>query len=208
MWWTPEGERVLQGAEASLFKEALGVLTDYVRDDSDGTLWQFGIEPFDKLRQGQKLTLMAQAGAALLHSSTPAPKLTAGLEATVAAVYELVRELVEMEIGEPELEDGPPGWRELVLEACEERQIDDLPVVASDDPDEWDVLVACLAGCILWDDDWRLSAAPVDAEADVSRATRKSLGTADDYYAASNPDAGDEEAAAALDTLAELTRVD
>ncbi len=46
MWWTPDGERILQGAEAQLFQEALGVLVDMVRDDDEG-LWQFTsvIEP-------------------------------------------------------------------------------------------------------------------------------------------------------------------
>jgi hypothetical protein len=36
MWWTPDGERILQGAEASLFREALGMTVDMVRDDLDG----------------------------------------------------------------------------------------------------------------------------------------------------------------------------
>jgi hypothetical protein len=29
MWWTPDGERILQGAEATLFREALGIDEDY-----------------------------------------------------------------------------------------------------------------------------------------------------------------------------------
>ena len=40
MWWTPEGERTLKGAEARLFREALGTLVDMVRDDDEGP-WQF-----------------------------------------------------------------------------------------------------------------------------------------------------------------------
>ncbi len=39
MWWTPDGERVLQGAEAQLFREALGVLVDMVRDDDVGVYY-------------------------------------------------------------------------------------------------------------------------------------------------------------------------
>ena len=36
MWWTPDGERILQGAEAGLFREALGMIVDMVRDDDEG----------------------------------------------------------------------------------------------------------------------------------------------------------------------------
>jgi len=32
MWWTPDGERILQGAEARLFRKALGMLVDMVRE--------------------------------------------------------------------------------------------------------------------------------------------------------------------------------
>lgn len=35
MWWTPDGERILQGAEAVLFKEALSTIVDLVRDDDE-----------------------------------------------------------------------------------------------------------------------------------------------------------------------------
>ena len=38
-WWTPDGERILQGAEGQLFREALGMIVDMVRDDAEG-LWQ------------------------------------------------------------------------------------------------------------------------------------------------------------------------
>ena len=44
MWWTPDGERILQGAEAQLFREALAVLVDMVRDDDEG-MWQFPPRP-------------------------------------------------------------------------------------------------------------------------------------------------------------------
>ena len=84
MWWTPDGERILQGAEARLFREALGTLVDMVRDDDEG-LWQFDAPPFDSLRPNQKLAVLAQVGTALLQENEPMPRLTAVLEAGVGA---------------------------------------------------------------------------------------------------------------------------
>ncbi len=89
MWWTPDGQRVLQGAEAKLFREALGMIVDMVRDDAEG-LWQFGAPPFDKLQPNQKLAVLAQVGTALLCKDQPMPRLTAALEASVGAVYKTV----------------------------------------------------------------------------------------------------------------------
>ena len=68
MWWTSEGERVLQGAEAALFRASLGTLVDLVQDDDEG-LWQFNAPPFDNLQPNQKLAVLAQVGMALLLGS-------------------------------------------------------------------------------------------------------------------------------------------
>ena len=85
MWWTSDGERILKGAEATLFQEALGVLVDYVQQDEEGTIWQFGVPPFDTLQYGQKLAVLAQVGTGLLRENEPSPKLTAVLEGAVSA---------------------------------------------------------------------------------------------------------------------------
>jgi hypothetical protein len=97
MWWTPEGQRVLKGAEAALFKEALGVLVDLVRDDDEG-MWHFAAPPFDALQPNPKLALLAQVGTAMLRENEPMPRLTAVSEAAVGAVYETIRVMVETEI--------------------------------------------------------------------------------------------------------------
>ena len=65
MWPTPAGERILQGAEAVLFKEGLGTLVDFIHDDTED-LWPSGVEPFDHLQRNQKLAVLAQIGSALL----------------------------------------------------------------------------------------------------------------------------------------------
>jgi hypothetical protein len=154
MWWTPDGERILQGAEAQLFREALGVLVDMVGDDAIGD-WQFNAPPFDALHRNQKLALLAQVGIALLHEDQPMPKLTAVLEAAVGAIYESIRIMVEIEVDQPAEDQEQSSWRELVLTACQQRGIDDLLDPESEDLDEWEVLVECLADTVLWDQDWK-----------------------------------------------------
>ena len=126
MWWTPDGQRVLQGAEAVLFREALGTVVDMVRDDNE-SVWQFGALPFDNLQPNQKLAVLAQVGMALLRENEPMPKLTAILEAAVGAIYDAIRVMVEMEIDQPPEWRVSPTWRELGLAACRERGIDELP---------------------------------------------------------------------------------
>ena len=116
MWWTQDGARVLQGAEAKLFREALGTIVDMVRDDDEG-IWQFDAPPFDILRPNQKLAVLAQVGTALLHENVPMPRLTAVLEAGVGAIYEVIGVMAEMEIDQPAEELESPTWRELVLAA-------------------------------------------------------------------------------------------
>jgi hypothetical protein len=32
MWWTPDGQRILQGAESRLFRDAVGMIVNMVRD--------------------------------------------------------------------------------------------------------------------------------------------------------------------------------
>jgi len=136
MWPTPGGERILQGAEANLFREALAMTVDMVRDDPKG-LWQFSAAPFDKLQPNQKLAVLADVGSALLQENQPVPKLTAVREAAVGAVYEAIMLMVEMEVDQPAEECVSPTWRELVLAACQEQGIDELLNSASEEIDEW-----------------------------------------------------------------------
>jgi hypothetical protein len=204
MWWTPEGARILQGAEARLITDALGTLVDMVRDDHE-SLWQFGAPPFDNLQPNQKLALLAEVGRALLHEDQPMPKLAAVLEAAMGAVYETVRVMVDIEIDEPVENRESPSWRERVLAACRERGIEELLDAESEDLDEWDVLVSCLADGVLWDEDWKDNESLLDADPKASQAVKKLLGIDEDYYIAVPPDPIDEEMEGVWATLRNLT---
>jgi hypothetical protein len=205
MWWTPDGERILQGAEARLFREAFGTLVDLVRDDDEG-MWQFSAPPFDALQPNQKLAVLAQVGTALLCEDEPMPRLTAVLEAAVGAVYESIRVMVEIEIDEPAEDQELSSWRELVLAACRERGIEELLDPDSEDLDEWELLVVCLADAVLWDEDWKDADSHMDADPGANRVVKKLLGIDEDYYVTVPPDPTDEEMAAVEATLRRLTR--
>jgi hypothetical protein len=204
MWWTPDGQRILQDAEGQLFREALGMVADMVRDDHEG-IWQVGAPPFDNLQPNQKLAVLAQVSSALLREDQPIPKLTAVLEAAVGAIYEAVRVLVEMEIDQP-AEEQESTWRELVLAACRERGAEELPDAQSNDLDEWEVVVDSLVDGVLWDEDWRADESLLDADPKASQAVKEVLGIDEDYYVAVPPDPTDEDMEGVWATLRSLTR--
>lgn len=207
MWWTSDGERILTGAEASLFREALGILVDYVQDDEEGTIWQFGVPPFDTLQHGQKLAVVARVGSGLLREDEPAPKLTAVLEGTVAVIYGLVRDMVQLEIDDPEMEGPPPNWRQLVLDACREREIaDELPLPNCEDFGEWEILIECLEAGVLWDADWEGGEMHLDADPETSRRLKELMRIDEDYYVEVPPDPSSKQLEGVLATLRELTR--
>jgi hypothetical protein len=204
MWWTPDGQRVLQGAEGRLFREALGTIADMVRDDTEG-VWKFGAPPFDNLQPNQKLALLAQVGSALLREDHPMPPLTAILEAGAGAIYEVIRVMVEMEIDQPAEWRESPSWRELVLAACRQRGGEELLDPESEDLDEWEVLVDSLADGVLWDEDWRDDESLLDADPRAGRAVKELMGIDEDYYVAVPPDPTDEEMEGVWPTLRGLT---
>jgi hypothetical protein len=205
MWWTPDGERILQGAEARLFREGLAVLVDMVREDYEGHQ-EFGAPPFDKLQPNQKLAVLAEVSIALLQEDRPMPRLTAVREAAVAAVYEAIMIWVEMEIDQAADGLESPAWRELILAACRERGIEELPDADCEDLSEWELLVSALADGVLWDDDWRDSESLLDADPKASRAVKRLLGIDDEYYVAVPPDPSEEEVEGIWATLRDLTR--
>ena len=205
MWWTSEGERTLKGAEATLFREALGTLVDMVRDDDEG-MWQFDAPPFDKLQPNQKLAALAEVGIALLREDQPMPRLSAVLAAAVGAVYETIRVMVAIEIDEPVENRESPSWRELVLATCREREIEELLDAQSEDLDEWDVLVSCLADGLLWDKDWKDNESLLDADPKASQAVKKLMGIDEDYYVTVPPDPTEEEMEGTWATLRGLTQ--
>jgi hypothetical protein len=212
MWRTSKGDRVLQGAEWELFRTALSEVWDLIEDSfDDGELFSSGVDAFDTLQPGQKLALLAIVGKALSDQSVPTPAHTAHNEATIAAVFQHVRQSVLVEIetqDEPESADHATYWRGLVLAAC--REISDewdhpLPAATCDDAAEWELLVECLADQVLWDADYEMGDQFLDADPDAGRELLKKMRIAEDYYLAVAPDPTAAEVQAVRRTLCEVT---
>jgi hypothetical protein len=212
MWRTSTGERVLRGAEWKLFCEGISVVWDLVEDSEDGCdLSESGISAFDALQPRQRLALLALVGTALQDEAMPAPRLTAHTEATVAVVFEHIRQSVETEIelgSEIEPTETPQSWRDLILAAYRQaagKEEVQLPSPSCDDFEEWNLLLECLEECILWDHDYAMGNVFLDADPAVSREEMKCMGIAEDYYLELAPDPTDEELERIRGTLRALT---
>jgi hypothetical protein len=211
MYNTPDGIRVLQGAERRLFVESLGMLVDMLRLDELPT----DIQVLDDLTQNQRIATYHAAARALLAEDEPPPALTAVIEGAVASVYRHVRDMISMELDVAEVDDvvdfdfgelpEAPSWRERAVAAAREVGIEDLPNPDDQDWDDWDLLIECLEGRLLWDDDWDM-VDHLDATPEVARRAKAKLGISDDYFVAIPDDPSDAEAERLLAELIALTR--
>ena len=205
MYDTPAGVRVLQGPERSLFVTSLGMIVDLLRTDD----FAVDIAVFDDLQRNQKIAVLHTIGHALLRDDTPAPDLTAVIEGAVASVFEHIRTMVMQEIELPPdneyFDDNLPTWRELVLAAARELELEEYPHPKSRDEETWDFLLECLIGTVLWDNDFE-DDAQLDVSPETSRYLKSTLGMPDNYYVAVPPDPSDDEAENLLQELHELTR--
>lgn len=206
MYNTPLGVRVLKGCERRLFVEALAMLIDTVIIEDE----PLASGAFESLQRNQKVFVLHRVGRALLCEDEPPPKLTAPIEAAVAAVFGCVRSMVAMELsGELAAGDtaGTPSWRQMVAGACRENSISDEPIdVEDDDADEWDILLECLEDCVLWDEDWAMEE-HLDVDPDAADRVKRFLGIEPDYFVAIQPDPSDAEAETLIAALRSLTRV-
>jgi hypothetical protein len=204
MWMSAQGEMVLQGAHATLMRNALGFVADIVKQKADQvtTHWQFNVPPFDKLDWRPQLVLLSRVGDALLSEQVATLQHTELNDATAAVLYAAIRQSIEIEIDNVELFGGDedwetddpalPSWREMVLAACHDEEIDDLPPVDSPDVDEWDVLIDCLSTNILWDADWQIGDLFLDVDPQRGNEVKRTMGIDQDYFVDVPPE-GDED---------------
>jgi hypothetical protein len=171
---------------------------------ADGDL-DLGTTPFDELQRSQKLVVLYNSARGLLDPSEPTPKLTAFIESAVASVYEHAKDQVCQEIDDAGISGEASFWRKLILDAVREQVApDQLPLDTNRDKEMWTMLVECLAGCVLWDNDYELQES-LDLPPEESRRFRAALGMAEDYYTDVPPDPADEQAKLYVDALTGLT---
>jgi hypothetical protein len=137
----------LKRAEARLFAEALLSLLDQ-EDALRHEDCPLGIECYDGLTYGQKISVLATIGNGLLREDVPAVGLTAVVEAAIAAVFEHLKSLVEIGLDEPAWWSD---WRKLIVAAGREMGAESIPDPTCDDLEEWELTIQELKDGILSD---------------------------------------------------------
>jgi len=147
MWWTTYGERTLEGAEAVLFAETLLNMLDEIRRSPFDSYYT-GVEIFDRLTLGQKISVLSIVGNGLLRKDVPSIEIMEVVEGAIAAVFEHLINLIGVEI--EDFESGF-GWREKVIAARMATRGRDITESTCDDLEVWIIEVESLAEVILWD---------------------------------------------------------
>jgi hypothetical protein len=205
MWRTQYGDRILEGTEAVLFAEALSSLLD---EATSGTVddYEVGIECFDNLTFGQRVSVLSIIGNGLLRKDVPVVRLAAILEGAIAAIFQHIQEMVTFEIDTPEF---GISWRKLVIAARKQMEGDDaerkqIPEPTSEDLDEWDFQMQRLSDAVLWDGDYEDAQLYVDFSPEKSKELRGMMGIPDDYFMAIADDLSDDEAKEKIKELRKL----
>jgi len=200
MWWTQNGNRVLEPKEAVLFAESLlDLLEDFNLSDNDD--YPLGITAFDRLTYGQKISVLSTVANGLLRTDVPMVSLTAALEAGIAAVFEHLKNLIIIEFDD---EQPQTYWRQIVIAARKEAQGEEIPAPDCDNYCEWDLQLECISGGILWDVDYEIEHLFADRSPAEASALRQMAGINDEYFNYIPEDPKDEEIEGKLAELREL----
>ena len=204
MYHTPDGDRILLGAERRLFVESLAALVDLLATDADDDII-LNVISFDELQPNQRLLVLYRSARGLLRPDEPPPKLTAFIDSAVATVYEFAKAQVEQEIDAAEFSEEVTSWRRLILAAAQQQSVSgELPDDTNEDMQVWGELIEDLAGRVLWDYDFALQDS-LDLPPEESKRLRSVLGVADGYYTDVPDDPPDDQRNLYLEALMGLT---
>jgi len=201
MWWTEYGKCILEGAEAKVFVEALLDLLDESNLSKQFDDYNLGVDVFDNLTYGQKISVLAIIGNCLLRRDVPTVELTAVLEGAIAAVFKHLVNLITFDIDVPDL---GTKWREMVVAARKEAEGEDIPIPNCNDLEEWEIEVETLADFVLPDVDYEDSHLYLDGAPEKSKMLRKLMGISDKYHLAIANDLNDKEVNTKLAELKKL----
>jgi hypothetical protein len=177
MWHTNSGDRTLEGAEAMLLAEALW---DFVQEmEVDEGDYDVGLDVFDRLTYGQKVSLLSIIGSGLLKPDEPIRKLTAVVESAIAAVFDYLKMAVIVEIDEPDIKSN---WRKMILAARREADANELPKEDCEDEQEWLIEIEELSYLILWDYDFEDEDLYIDKPPEEARRLKDFMRMREDYF--------------------------
>ena len=167
----------MEGAEARLFAEALwDFLCELEVEVGD---FDAGLKVFDCLAYGQKVSVLSAVGNGLLRSEVPIFELTAAVESAIAAIFEYLKELVIIEIDEPEISSS---WRKMVLAARRESDAEDLPAEDCEDLQEWLIQIDEQSYLILWDYDFEDEDLYIDKPPEEASRLKEHMQIKEDYF--------------------------
>lgn len=194
--WPRYGEPdfALPPKHAEIFGVALGYLSDLIDSEdweSDG--FPTGVAVFDQLTQGQRQVALLEVARALLQTDGPTPKVAAYLAAAVAAVYETLLGLIELDIDTDKRQTKVRGQ---VLDALDEMNYwagandallpDEEPAKRPSkrcaDPEVWAEFVEALRTEVLEDYDFEMESSFVDLDPQASSALKRSMNIDPDYF--------------------------
>jgi hypothetical protein len=153
---------VLPSKRAAVFRDAAADFSD-----SADVLEDAGADEtiFERLTLGQKQLAILLVARALLDPASEAPRITAVLAGTVAAIYEYLQTMIDLEIDEGK----ETTLRRMVLDAVEP------PVALSPecgDIDAWSEAVEALGDSVLEDHDFDMEALFLDAPPEEASALK------------------------------------
>jgi hypothetical protein len=130
---------------------------------------------FERLTREQKHLAILIVARALLDPATDPPEITAVLAGTVAAIYDHLQTMIDLEIDE----DRAWTFRRMVLEAAE-------PPVAlsptSGDLEAWSEMVEALRDTVLEDHDFDLESLFLDVPPEEAAALKALMRIPPDYF--------------------------
>ncbi len=183
-WHAQDGDLVLLGDEARLFRDAILYLCDEISeaiDDEDS--FYGGARVFDQMTRTQQIASLELVTKSLFHETEDCLELNAWNEATLAAILAQIHTLLQLE-----LDEGDKDEIRCVLSRLTECEVsrDDW-----NDWSEWDNIFDGYEDRFLWDSDFD-DTDITDLPPDRANLVRQMMGIADEYYASVPPDLDDD----------------
>jgi hypothetical protein len=212
MFETTLGPRTLSGDEAILIREAVELLTDGIRAESElDVALNLGCGPFDALSPKQKLWCTHRVARSLLIEDEPCLPKVALYEATCGAAIVNLEGMVEVELQIQQDESDPEavqtGLRTLVAAAA--KQVE--PEAVWPDPecvliDEWEMALQRIQHQIIPDEDWRMEVMHLDGDPEQVQKIKEFQGIDPGYFLTIAPDDDDIDWQSLLDEIHSMCR--
>jgi hypothetical protein len=142
---------------------------------------------FDVLQPDQKLALLADVALALRDPAVPIPRHTAANEGAIAAVFDTLRLLLQLELDETPSEDSPStAIRSLILAAIADgdEPPEELPEPTAGNWEVWEDVLEVIEGRIFWDADYEMGDAFLDRPPEEAHELLALMTIDPEYYTA------------------------